>query len=675
MAHRTATRIRLRVARCDAEAAAGLASRLAAHPEVEAARWSAASRSLVVEHRRGRSVEDLVTSLPHPAPATPPAAPAAPLWRQMLLPAAAMAAGLAGAAPLSTVVIAGCAAPIARRAARSLGRRHLSVDVLDLAAAGILLATGDVLAAGAGVGLVEVGERIRSRAAGQARGALRGWLRADARGVRLLGEGTEPRVPAGQVRPGDRVVVYAGETIPVDGEVVAGEGLIDTRTWTGEPIPRRVTAGVELLAGASVHDGRLVIAVRAAGGDTRGARLAAALEETLSATTRVSDMARRMADRFVLPVVLAGGGVLLATGDLSRLAAMLIVDFGTGVRISIPTAILAAMVAGAREDILFRSGRALEELAGVDTVVFDKTGTLTTGQPAVIAVEAAPGWSGDEVLRLAAASEGHLPHPFARAIRRAARRRDLRPPEPRWVRHRCGGGVVAEVEGRTVVVGDRRLLLDEGVACPAVGAAGSSLAAVAVDGRFAAWIRLRDRLRPEAPAVVERLRGLGIRHIVIASGDRPGAVRAVGRQLGADDVRARLMPEDKVRLVRDLRDAGRRVAVVGDGINDAAAMAEAHAGVALSRGADLAREAADVVLAGDDLVVLARAVELSRTTMRLVRQNVALVAAPNAAALGLATLGMMPPLLATAVNNGSTVVAAANGLRPLRSRRTGRPPG
>jgi hypothetical protein len=206
-------------------------------------------------------------------------------------------------------VVAGCAAPIARRAVRSLSWRHLSVDVLDLAAASILLTTGDVLAAGAGVGLVELGERIRSRAAGQARGALRGWLGADSRGVRLLGEGTEPRVPAAQVRIGDRVVVYAGETIPVDGEVIAGEGLIDTRTWTGEPVPRRVTAGAELLAGASVHDGRLVIAVRAAGEGTRAARLATSLEETLASSTRVSDMEAKISswmERSVSPRRLAG---------------------------------------------------------------------------------------------------------------------------------------------------------------------------------------------------------------------------------------------------------------------------------------------------------------------------------------------------------------------------------
>jgi Cu2+-exporting ATPase len=273
------------------------------------------------------------------------------------------------------------------------------------------------------------------------------------------------------------------------------------------------------------------------------------------------------------------------------------------------------------------------------------------------------------VLRLAASAEGHLPHPFARAIRRAARRRELLPPEPHRVSHRTGGGVIAEVEGHRVVVGDRSLLDDEGVDFPAASASGSSRVAVGIDGRFAAWIRLRDRLRPEAPAVVAGLRSLGVRHVVIASGDRPAAARAVARQLGADAVHARLMPEDKMTLVRELSARGHRVAVVGDGINDASAMAEANVGVALSRGADLAREAAEVVIADEDLTVLTRAVELSRTAMGLVRQNIGLVAAPNAAALGLATLGLMPPLLATVVNNGSTVVAAGNGLRPLRARR------
>ncbi|HEX6492272.1 MAG TPA: HAD-IC family P-type ATPase, partial [Candidatus Dormibacteraeota bacterium] len=476
VAHRTPTRVRLRIDPGDAPVAASLASRLSAHPDVDTVRWSPASRSLVVQHRRGCRLEEIAASAPaagEQQPSPPPEPAGQSLWRQMLLPAASMAAGVMGVTPLAPLVVAGCAAPIARRAIRSLGGGHVSVDVLDTAAAAILLGRGDLLAAGVGVGLVEVGERIRSRAAGRARSALRGWLGEDSRGVRVLGEGTEPRVPADQVRPGDRVVVYAGETIPVDGVVLAGEGLIDTRTWTGEPGPRRVGKGGDLLAGAAVHDGRLVIEVRAAGRDTRGARLAAALEETLAAQTRVSDVARRIADRTVLPVLLLGGAVFAVTRDLSRLASMLIVDFGTGVRIAIPTAVLSAIVAGAREGILFRSGRALEELAAVDSVVFDKTGTLTTGRPTVVAVDAVAGHDGDEVLRLAAAAEGHLPHPFARAIRRAARREGLQPPEPLRVRHRAGGGVLADIEGHTVLVGDRRLLGDEGVDCPPVGSSGS----------------------------------------------------------------------------------------------------------------------------------------------------------------------------------------------------------
>jgi P-type E1-E2 ATPase len=238
-------------------------------------------------------------------------------------------------------------------------------------------------------------------------------------------------------------------------------------------------------------------------------------------------------------------------------------------------------------------------------------------------------------------------------------------PEPDEVRYRPGGGVIADIGGRRVVVGTRSMLEAEGVPAPPPDRTSSAVVLIAVDGAYAGRIRLQDRIRPDARAVVDELRLTGIERLWLATGDRAAAARTVSRQLGLDGWTAQMMPEDKVELVRRLRGEGRRVAVVGDGINDAAAMAEADVGVAVGEGADLAREAADIVLHGEGIAALLEAVRLARQAMSLVRQNVAVTAVPNAAALGMAVAGHLAPLTATVVNNGSTLVAAANGLRPV----------
>ncbi|MDQ6741843.1 MAG: cadmium-translocating P-type ATPase [Candidatus Dormibacteraeota bacterium] len=576
-----------------------------------------------------------------------------------------MAAGLTGPSLVTRVVIGLCAAPIGRRAVRSLLGRRVTIDVLDVTAVGLLLGVGDTLAAGISVALIESGERIRHRASGRARRVLRNWMGADPRGVRVLRPGTEPRLPIAQVKAGDQVVVYAGESIPVDGRLSSGSGMVDNRTWTGEPVPRSISRGGMVLAGSSLVDGRIVIRVVATGEQTKAGRLAAALEDAIAANTRVYDRARRIADAFVLPTFLLAGLTYALSGQLGRAISILIIDFGTGVRIAIPTTVLTTMVAGARHGILFRNGQAVDSLARVDTVVFDKTGTLTTGRPAVVDVVPETGADPVQALRLAASAEGHLPHPLARAVRRAARKAGLELSAPDSVRY-LPGGVEAVVEGHEVWVGEPRFLERKGLERPQEETAESSVALVAIDGRLAARIRFRDSVRESARSAIRGLRELGISELLLATGDHHAAARVVARQLHLDECHAGLMPEDKVKLVERLREQGRVVAVVGDGINDAAAMAAANVGIAVPRGADLARETADVVLLEEDLGRAVAAIRLARSANEIVRENIVLVATPNVAGLSLAMLGRLNPLTATIVNNGSTILAAANALRPLR---------
>jgi Cu2+-exporting ATPase len=642
-----------------------------AHPSVSSAQWTALTRSLLVHFDAAQRLEEIATGLSaaESAVSLRPSPSSEPAWRQFLAPALSMLAGFSGAGLVARVCIALCAVPIAGRAAGSLRERRVTIDVLDVIAVSLLLLTGDGLAAGVSVALIETGERIRRRANGRARRVLRGWMGADPRGIRVLRDGTEPRVPTDSISIGDRVVIYAGETVPVDGVISGGVGLVDTRSWTGESLPRDVQPGGTILAGSGLADGRIVIEVTAAGEDTRAGRLAIALEEALAADTRVSDMARQIADRFVLPVLGASGLIFLLTGNVSAVVAMLIFDYGTGVRVAIPTTILTTMITGARRQVLFKSGRAVEELARVDTVVFDKTGTLTNGVLRVIGIEPAEGANIDESLRLAAAAEGHLPHPIARAIRRFARGRRLELPEPEWVRYRPGGGVEARVEGSDVTVGDRRLLEAAGIAVDFPPRPESLTVFIAIDGRCVGRIRFRERIRDNAKDVVLGLRRAGVRHLWLASGDQQAAAAAVSRHLGLDGYSACLMPEMKAELVRQMTERGYRVAVVGDGINDAPAMAEAQVSVAVPRGADLARETADVVLLSEDLESLITAIDLSRSAMGIVRQNIGVVAVPNTVGMVLAGTSRISPLLATLLNNGSTLLGAANGLRPLLNSR------
>jgi Cu2+-exporting ATPase len=664
--HSLPGRVRMRLLPGSSLGGEELASRLRRHHGVTGTRWTPAAASLTVSFDPSvpfRQVIDLALS--SAAPLSELEQPRDPLWRQFLVPAVSLAAAFTGAGLATRAAIAVCASPIGGRAVRSLLRRRINVDLLDSAAVVLLLATGDTLSAGLSVALIEAGERIRQRASGRARRVLRGWMGADSHGVRVLRPGGEPRIPMQEVKPAEQVVVYAGETIPVDGEVMTGSGLVDNRTWTGEPIPRSIAIGERVLAGASLADGRIVITVAAVGDETRAGRLAVALEDAIAANTHVYDRARRVADAFVVPMLLLSGGTYTLTRDLARTVSILIIDFGTGIRISIPTTILATMIGGARRGILFKNGQSVDDLARVDTIVFDKTGTLTTGRPVLLGVEPENGFDRREVLRLAAGAEGHLPHPLARAIRRAARRAGLRLTAPESVRY-LPGGVDAKLDGHRVLVGDSRFLERMGVRRPPEETAESSIAVVVVDGRIAARIRFRDSVKESARSAVQGLRRLEISSLVLATGDHRPAARAVARMLDLDRCQAGLMPEEKVRLVEDLRAAGRFVAVVGDGINDAAAMAAADVGIAVPQGADLARETADVVLLDDDLQGLVEAVRLARVANSIVRQNVGLVGAPNAVGLLLAMLGRLHPLAATMVNNGSTTLAAFNALRPVR---------
>ncbi len=566
--------------------------------------------------------------------------------------------------------------PIFRRAAIALiSERRLNVDQLDTSAVAVMIAMGDVRGAALMSGLVALGEEIRERTARKSLRAaldLRGML---GRSAWLVNGEIKVRIAVDKLQVNDVVVVYPGDLIPVDGMVTDGAATVDQKTLTGESRPTLKTLGERVFAATVVTDGKLYVKAEAVGAGTRAGWVAQTLEQIPVHDTRATSAALHFADRLVAPTFALAGLVYWITGNPARSAAILIADFVTGIRVSAPTAILAGMARAARDGVLIKSGRALEQLAIADAIVFDKTGTLTHGEPQVHEVLSLDAeFPSEAVLAIAAAAEIRLRHPAARALVRHARQRGIPIPERQSSRYTTGLGVQAQVEGRSVHVGSARFMEKLGVDVDKVdvlassySTLGSSIIYVAINGALVGLIAYNDPPRPESAAVIQWLREHGVQEILMVTGDERGAADAVAGAVSIRRIHTAALPDDKAAIVRDLQQRGHVVAVVGDGINDSPALAHADVSISLSHGADVAQETADVILMGSDLWHLTRAITLARECMGLIRQNLVMVSAANASAMALAAVGALTPLGSTLLSNGSVVLAGVNSLRPLMS--------
>ena len=682
--HQTPRRLRLRLpghllAR---RARAGISSALGSERHVSSHRFSPACGSLVVEHDGALSAAQICGLVLEAEPAAQPL-PAAEPGRKPVAEWLALGAGgalaLAGS-PVALPVLLTAAAPIVRRGLTSLTRHtRLNVDVLDSVALGLTLAGGHLVTAAAVIGMVEGGEWMRDATAARSRRAL-GELIADRDALVWKLAGDE-RVQAQvcELRPGDVIFVAPGDHIPVDGAVRRGAATVDERFLTGEPLPSRRSEGDPVFAMTVVAEGELEIVAGTDVEHSRAGRIVNFLEQAPIGETRMSDHARRVGDRLVLPVLALGGAVLAATRSPSRTASVITFDIATGVRVSAPTTMLAALTAAAREGILIKGAAAVEALAHVDAIVFDKTGTLTAGSPKVVAVHPFADVGPDRLLQIAAAADHSMGHPLAAALCAEAEARGLRTPPAVERRYEAGLGVHARLaDGGRYVIGNGLLMRRSAVRVPPLpaelaGFADASSVWIARPPDCLGVALMRDVQRREASQVVSALRARGVRHLMLLSGDSEGAARHIGESLGLDEWRARATPESKREVVRELKKQGFCVAVVGDGINDSMALSLADVGVAMGGGSDIASSSAQVVLMDDDLTLLPTALDDARRALGLMKQNLALIAVPNLCGLLLSLVIPMSPAVAGVLSNGSTILAAANGLRSLQGSTRRRP--
>ena len=555
-----------------------------------------------------------------------------------------------------------------------LWRRKLEVEVLDALSIGVSILRGDFATAGSVMFLLNVGSLLEEWTRKKSLDDLARSMALNVDKVWVRAQGTEVLMPLTKVHPGDEIVVRSGNMIPLDGTVIEGEAMVNQAALTGESMPVRKTIGATVYAGTVVEEGECVLTTRAEGGANRYDKIVAMIEESEKLKSSTENRALALADRLV-PWCLGATVVTYAlTRNATRAISCLMVDFSCALKLSMPLAVLSAMRECGASHITVKGGKYLETLSKADTIVFDKTGTLTRATPKVVKVVPFSGCSESEVLQLAACLEEHFPHSMANAVVRAAKDHSLAHEEMHSeVQYIVAHGISSTVNGEKVVIGSAHFVFeDESCTIPegekerfdALDPAYSHLY-LAIGGELAAVICISDPLREEACAVMRSLRALGIKRTVMLTGDSERTAKAIAEQVGVDDYRAEVLPEDKASFVEAERRAGRTVIMIGDGINDSPALSAANVGIAISDGAAIAREIADVTIAAESLFELVALRRIAQHLMRRIHANYRFVIGFNGSLIGLGVAGILMPATSAMLHNLSTVAISLRSMTNL----------
>lgn len=539
-------------------------------------------------------------------------------------------------------------------------------DTLTTAAIGASLLKGTPFSAIVIFGMSAVSELLNEYTIGQTRGFIRDMMEVgDTFAWKITGDGTEVKVPSATIVPGDSVMIFQGDKIPFDGEAIAHEAEVDQSAITGEYLPVHIEKGCFVFAGSVVTEGKIAIRVERTGEDLTVSRMIRMIEEAQDKQSAVQLSSQNFTKQVVPMSFLLAGAIYFITRDWNRVLNMLVIDYVCGVQLSTATAISATIGNAAQQGILMKGGQTIEKLAQADTVVLDKTGTITEGLPIVTAIHTYDGWSEEEVLSYAASVEEHSTHPLASAILTEAARLHVKskPHDDETMENHVGRGVSVTVDGEPVFAGSLEFLREQGIAPDGTFPQGIYLG---VGKRLVGIFEIQDKIRPGMNNLLQKMKDNGIKERIMLTGDNDKAAKQVMKNSNIDRYSANQMPEDKAEMITLLKQSGKVVMMIGDGINDAAALATADVGIAMGgKKTDIAMETADVVIHSDNPILIDEAGELSRKAMRIIRQNIRITLVINTGAILLGTFGMIPPVVGAAVHNAATIGVVANSAKLL----------
>lgn len=557
---------------------------------------------------------------------------------------------------------------------KCLAHRKIEVPVLDATAIGVSILRGDFNTAGSVMFLLSIGELLEEWTHKKSVGDLARSMSLNVGKVWLKTSETEVLVEADTIHEGDMVIVHMGNVVPFDGVVVDGEGMINQAALTGESVPVRKTIDSSVYAGTVVEEGELTIRVTKTGGASRYDKIVSMIEDSEKLKSGLESKAEHLADKLV-PWTLGGTALTyLLTRNVTKTLSVLMVDYSCALKMAMPISVLYAIHEAGQHKITVKGGKFLEAVADANTIVFDKTGTLTKAKPTLVKIVSFNGQPENELLRLAACLEEHFPHSMAKAVVNAAVDRNLVHEEMHSkVEYVVAHGISSSVEGKKVVIGSYHFVFEDENCTIPEGMKNVfdelpeeySHLYMAIEGSLAAVLCIEDPLRDEAPEVIKALHKAGFDKIVMMTGDSERTAAAIAARVGVDEYYSEVLPEDKARFVEQEKAAGRKVIMIGDGINDSPALSAADAGIAISDGAEIAREIADITISAEDLNQVVVLKNISDALMARIRSNYRKIVVINTGLIGLGVCGIIAPTTSALIHNTSTIAISLSSMKKL----------